>query len=94
MSSLLFLFRKLVSSGDLLNSIPADSTASNLIFVKNSLSSHKFLVDIGASISVFPHCPHHPHALSVGVQLGTADGTAMNTFGSSSYSSPVRSLPV
>ena len=32
----------------------------------------------GASVSVFPHCPHHHHKPSVGVQLRTADGTSMS----------------
>ena len=58
--------------------IPAESTTSNLIFLKNSLSSHKFLVDTGASVLGFPHCP----APSVGVQLKTADGSAIDMFGS------------
>ena len=40
------------NGGDFLNSIPADSSSSNLIFLKNTLSSHKFQVDTGASVTV------------------------------------------
>ncbi len=65
-----------------MNSIPAESPSSSLLFLQNKLSSHKFLVDTGASVSVFPHRPRQPLSPGVGVQLRTADGTAMNTFGS------------
>ena len=51
-------------------------------YIFKELSSQKFLVDTGASVLVFPHILCHPHVLSVGVQLRTAKGTAMNTFGS------------
>ena len=51
------------------------------MFLMNKLSGNKFLVDTGASVSVFPHSSHHPTSLSDGVQLKTADGTTMNTFG-------------
>ena len=78
----LFLFGKLVDGGNTLNSIPAESPSSSLLFLQNKLSSHKFLVDTGASVSVFPHRPRQPLSPGVGVQLRTADGTAMNTFGS------------
>ena len=78
----LFPFGKLVNGGDFLNSIPADSPTSSLIFLQNSLSSHKFLIDTGASVSVYPHRPRLPRVPSVGIQLRTADGTAMDTFGS------------
>ena len=33
-------------------------------------------------MSVYPHRPRLPRVPSVGVQLRTADGTAMDTFGS------------
>ena len=82
MSSSLFPFGKLVSGGDYLNAIPADSPSSNLIFLQNILSSRKFLVDTGASVSVYPHLPQQPRAPGVGVQLRTANGTAMDTYGS------------
>ena len=71
---------KLFDSRDFLISIPADSFPSNLLFLKNSLSSN--LVETGASVSVFPHHPGHPPAPSVGVQLRTVEGSAMDTFGS------------
>ena len=82
MSSSLFLFGKLVGGGDFLNSIPADSPSSSLIFLQNKLSSHKFLVDTGASVSVFPHRPRQPRSPAVGLQLRTADCSTMDTFGS------------
>ena len=82
MSSSLFLFRKLVSGGDYLNAIPADSPSSNLIFLQNVLSSRKFLVDTGASVSVSPHLLQQPRPPSVAVQLRTTNGTAMDTYGS------------
>ena len=70
------------SSGDYFNSIPANSPASSLIFLQNALSSCKFLVDTGASVSVYPHLPRQPCAPSVGDQLRTANATAMDTYGS------------
>ena len=33
------------------------------------------LVDTGASVLVFPQCPHHPPTPSVSVQLKTTDGS-------------------
>ena len=57
---------KLFDSRDFLISIPADSSPSNLMFLKNSMSSN--LVETGASVSVFPHHPGHPPAPNVGVQ--------------------------
>ena len=50
--------------------------------MKKSLSSQKFLVDTGASVSVFPPYPRLPPALSVGVQQRTTDVSDMDTFGS------------
>jgi len=61
----MFLFRKLA--------------VSNLIFLQNALSSCKFLVDTGTSVSVYPRLPCQP---CVGVQLRTAVSTAMDTYGS------------
>ena len=68
-SVLLFLFGKLINGGDFLNTIPADSTSTNLIFLRNILSLFRFLVDTGASVSVFPHRPCSPSSPGVGVQL-------------------------
>ena len=81
MSSTLFPFGKLVNGGDYLNTIPADNPSSSLMFLMNKLSGNRFLVNTGASVSVFPHSSRRPTAPSVGVQLKTADGTTMNTFG-------------
>ena len=41
--------------GDYLNTIPADLTSTNLIFLRNTFSSYSFLVDTGASAFDFPH---------------------------------------
>ena len=83
MPSSLFLFGKLVGGRNFINSIPADSSTLSFIFLQNSLSSHKVLVDTGAALYQFyPHCPSQPGAPSVGVQLRTTDGTAMDTFSS------------
>ena len=46
--------------------------------------SAKFLVDTGASVSVFPHLPRSPSAPGSNVQLRTANGSPMNTYGSRS----------
>ena len=54
---------------------PADSMSNNLIFLKNTLSSSRFLVDTGASVSVFPNQPRSPSSPGVGVQLRTADSS-------------------
>ena len=70
-----------MSGGDVIHSIPADSSATNLMFLKNILSSQKFLVDTGASVSVYPHPPGRPLSPGVGIQLRTASGAAMDTFG-------------
>ena len=53
------------------------------MFLMNKLSGNRFLVDTGASVSVFPHRSRQPVSPAVGVQLKTADdGTTINTFGS------------
>ena len=69
------LFGKLINGGDYLNKILADSMSNNLIFLKNTLSSSRFLVDTGASVSVFPNQPRSPSSPGVGVQLRTADSS-------------------
>ena len=71
-----------MDGGDVINSVPAVSPSSPLLFLKNRLSSASFLVDTGASVSVFPHVPSSFSTPGSGVQLKTADGTAMNTYGS------------
>ena len=45
--------------------LPAGSPGSNLIFLQDSLSNVKFLVDSGASVSVFPHHSSKPSSSSV-----------------------------
>ncbi len=55
----MFFFGKLVNGGDVVNMVPAETHSSPLLFLKNKLSSATFLVDTGASVSVFPHLPDH-----------------------------------
>ena len=43
--------------------------------------SSKFLLDTGASVSMFHHRPCSPSSPGVGVQLRTASGSTMNTYG-------------
>ena len=58
--------------------IPAGSVSS-LLYLRDTLSSRKFLVDSEASVSVIPA----PAASSnSGIRLVTADGSAMNCSGS------------
>ena len=52
------------------------------LYFRRILCPHKFLVDAGASVSVFKHRPCHPPAQSAGFQLRTTDSSAMDTFGS------------
>ena len=75
---------KLADGRDVINTVPAEFRSSPLLFLKNKLSSAKFLVDTGASVSVFPHLPCSPSAPGSGVQLRTADSSPMNTYGSRS----------
>ena len=50
-----------------------DSPTSNLMFHINTLSVNRFLVDTGASVSVFPHRSSQPVSPAVGVQLRTSN---------------------
>ena len=64
--------------------LPAGSPGSNLIFLQDSLSNRKFLVDSGATISVFPHHSSKPSSSSVfsnSVELRTADGSSVRCAG-------------
>ena len=64
--------------------LPAGSPGSNLIFLQDSLSNRKFLVDSGASVSVFPHHSSKPSSSSVfsnSVELRTADGSSVRCAG-------------
>ena len=60
-------------------SLPAGSTGSALIYLHDVLSNRRFLVDTGASISVFP-AP--ASSTSSGVQLLTANGSTLSCSGS------------
>ena len=60
-------------------SLPAGSTTSSLIYLQDGLSNRRFLVDTGASVSVFPA----PTSSSTsGVSLLTADGSTVSCSGS------------
>ena len=60
-------------------SLPVGASGSSLIYLQDDLSSRKFLVDSGASVSVFP-AP--PSATSVSVRLVTANGSSLTCSGS------------
>jgi len=75
-----FPFGKLVDSRDIINTVPVVPLSSPLLFLKNRLCSAKFLVDTGASVSVFPHLPCSPSASGSGIQLKTTNGSPMNTY--------------
>ncbi len=51
------------------------------------MSNRKFLIDTGASVSVFPHSPAKGEFLSNDLKLVSADGSAIKSYGS-------RTLPV
>ena len=80
----LFLFGKLADGRDVINTVPAKFLSSPLLFLDNKLSFAKFLVDMGASVSVFPHLPCSHSAPGSGVQLRMAESSPMNTYGSRS----------
>ena len=65
---------KLEHQQEIAFSLPAGSTGSSLIYLNDVLSNRRFLVDTGASISVFP-APASP--TSSGVQLLTANGSTL-----------------
>ena len=79
MSSSLCLVGKLEHRQEDVSSLPAGSTSSALIYLHDNLSNRRFLVDTGASISVFPSTS--PSSTS-GVQLLTADGSTLICSGS------------
>ena len=76
----MFPFEKLVDSRDIINTVHVGPLSSPLLFLKNRLCSTKFLMDTGASVSVFPHLPRSPSASGSGIQLKTTDGSTMNTY--------------
>ena len=78
----MFFFGKLVNGGDVINMVPTKSLSLPMLFLKNKLSSSRFLLDTSDSVSVFPHLPCSPSAPGSGVQLRTSDGFPMDTYGS------------
>ena len=88
MWSSMFLVGKLVYRQEDVRTLPArPSTSSPLIYLQDSLSSRRFLIDSGASVSVFPD----PGSSGVdsGVKLLTVDGSSL-----SSHSSTIREAQV
>ena len=77
----MFLVRKLVHRQEDVRTLPAGpSTSSPLIYLQDSLSSRRFLIDSGASVLVFPD-PGSSGEVS-GVKLLTADGSSLTCSGS------------
>ena len=80
MQSSMFLVGKLVLRQEDVRSLPAGpSTPSPLVYLQDSLSSRRFLIDSGASVSVFPAPPSNSRS---GVSLLTADGSSLSCSGS------------
>jgi len=79
LSSSLCLVGKLERRQEDVSSLPAGSTSSALIYLHDKLSNRRFLVDTGASISVFPSTTA---SSTSGVQLLTADGSTLTCSGS------------
>ena len=76
MQSSVFLVRKLVHRQEDVRTLPAGpATSSPLVYLQDSLSSRGFLIDSGASISVFP--APRSSSTSSGVRLLTADGSSL-----------------
>ena len=81
MQSSLFLVGKLVHRQEDVLTLPAGpSTLSPLIYLQDSLSSRRFFINSGASVSVFP-APRSSSSSS-GVKLLTADGSSLSCLGS------------
>ena len=77
----MFLVGKLVRRQEDVRTLPAGpSTSSPLIYLQDSLSSRRFLIDAGACVSVFPD-PGSSGEDS-GVKLLTADGSSLTCSGS------------
>ena len=75
----MFLVGKLAAQQEDAFTLPAGSTGSSLVYLQDKLSSRRFLVDSGASVSVFPA----PSSTSTsGVKLLTADGSTLSCSGS------------
>ena len=81
MQSSVFLVGKLVHRQEDLRTLPAGpSTSTHLVYLQDSLSSRRFLIDSGASVSVFP--APRSSSTSSGVRLLTADGSSLTCSGS------------
>ena len=79
MSSSMYLVGKLEHRQEDAFSLPGGSAGSSLIYLHDELSNRRFLVDTGASISVFPSSASNS---STGVRLLTADGSTVTCSGS------------
>ena len=73
----MFLVGKIVRQQEDVRTLPAGSSTS---YLQDSLSSRRFLIDSGASVSVFP-APRSSSSSS-GVQLLTVDGSYLSCSGS------------
>ena len=81
MQSSVFLVGKLVHRQEDVRTLPAGpATLSPLIYLQDSPSSRRFLIDSGASVSVFP--APRSSSTSSGVRLLTADGSSLMCSGS------------
>ena len=81
MQSSVFLVGQLVHwQEDVRTLLAGPATLSPLVYLQDSLSSRRFLIDSGASVSVFP-APRSSSTLS-GVRLLTADGSSLMCSGS------------
>ena len=93
----MFVTRKRDGQQEKLNAIPA----GNLIYLQDDLTSRRFLVDSGASVSIFPH--HGPPPKFPKLRLQKADGFHVSCngerliplkFGSTSYEWSFQLAPV
>ena len=81
MQSSVFLVGQLVHrQEDVRTLLAGPATLSPLVYLQDSLSSRRFLIDSGASVSVFP--APRSSSTSSGVRLLTADGSSLMCSGS------------
>jgi len=81
MQSSVFLVGKLVHRQEDVRTLPSGpATSSPLVYLQDSLSSRRFLIDSGASVSVFP--APRSSSTSSGDKLLTADGSSLTCSGS------------
>ena len=84
----MFLVGKLVYRQEDVRTLPArPSTSSPLIYLQDSLSSRRFLIDSGTSVSVFPD-PGSSGEDS-GVKLLTVDGSSLSSHSSTIWEAQV-----